>query len=68
MQEAALLITFTEENLNGKFIFCAVFWGNKDHLKRCSVKKLFLKISPNTQGNTCARVSEFLTPSFSSPT
>ena len=43
MQEAALLITFTEENLNGKFIFCAVFWGNKDHLKRCSVKKLFLK-------------------------
>ena len=27
---------------------------------RCSVKKLFLKISPNSQENTCARVSFLL--------
>ena len=25
--------------------------------RRCSAKKVFLKISPNLQGNTCARVS-----------
>ena len=25
--------------------------------QRCSVKKLFLEISQNSQGNTCARVS-----------
>ena len=52
MQEAAFLITFTEETFNGKFIFCAVFWGNRDHPKKCSVKKLFLEISQNSQGIT----------------
>ena len=35
---------------------------NKQHLKeavvqRCSVKKVFLEISQNSQENTCARVS-----------
>ena len=31
--------------------------------KRCSVKKVFLEISQNSQENTCARVS-FLTKGF----
>ena len=25
--------------------------------RRCSIKKVFLKISQNSQGNTCARIS-----------
>ena len=36
-----------KKSLMESFIFCAV----------CSVKKLFLEISQNSQENTCARVS-----------
>ena len=33
-------------------------WSNKEAVvKRCSVKKVFLEISQNSQENTCARVS-----------
>ena len=45
-------------------IFCAMFWGNRDHPKRCSVKKVVLRnLAKLTRNNTCAIVSKFLTPS-----
>ena len=31
------------------FIFCAVFWDNRDHPKKCCVKELFLEILQNAQ-------------------
>ena len=35
-----------------------VFWGAAEAVVlRCSVKKVFLEISKNSQENTCARVS-----------
>ena len=44
------MVIFTEEMLNGKPQFSEeVVW-------RCSFKKIFLKISRNSQENTCARV------------
>ena len=43
---------FTPEN-DGRVIQRAV-------VQRCSVKKLFLEISQNSQENTCGRVSFFL--------
>ena len=44
------MVIFTEEMLNGKPQFSEeVVW-------RCSLKKIFLKISRNSQENTCARV------------
>ena len=52
MQEAAFLITFTEETFNGIFFVCALFWDNRDHSKKCSVKKLFLEISQDSEGIT----------------
>ena len=32
-------------------------WSSEAFVRRCSVKKVFLKISQNSQENTCARVS-----------
>ena len=37
-----------------------IFVNSEAVIRRCSVKKVFLKISQNSQENTCARVS-FLT-------
>ena len=34
-----------------------MFYGLKAVFQRCSVKKMFLEISQNSQKNTCARVS-----------
>ena len=53
---------FTVESTNGLLLFVFnCFKINRNHLKsshqRCSVKKMFLEISQNSQENTCARVS-----------
>ena len=47
------LVTFTEKILNGKLLFLC----SEAVAQRCSVKKVFLEISQNSQENTCARVS-----------
>ena len=44
------MVIFTEEMLNGKPQF------SEEIVWRCSLKKIFLKISRNSQENTCARV------------
>ena len=33
--------------------------ASKSSYRKCSIKKIFLKISQNSQGNTCVRVSLF---------
>ena len=43
-------------NLNCSFIFLTIFF-TKAVVWRCSLKKVFLKISQNSQENTCVRVS-----------
>ena len=49
-------IKFRKNNL--KYFFCNLFnIGAKAVAQRCSVKKVFLKISQNSQENTCARDS-----------
>ena len=40
---------------------------NRSSHRRCSVKKVFLEISQNSQENTCARVSFWITLQASSP-
>ena len=40
---------------------------NRSSHYRCSVKKVFLEISQNSQENTCARVSFWITLQASSP-
>ena len=43
------------------FLWMSNFWKDKLQLhRRCSVKKIFLNPSQNSQENTCARVSLFL--------
>ena len=42
-------------NLNCPFIFLTIFF-TKAVVWRCSLKKVFLKISQNSQENTCVRV------------
>ena len=42
--------------MNNLLIHFTHLWTEKSS-KRCSVKKVFLEISQNWQGNTCARVS-----------
>ena len=41
-----------------KCVLCG-FWVTKAVVRRCSVKKVFLEISQNSQENTCARDSFF---------
>ena len=38
-----------------------LWWIDRSSHRRCSIKNVFLKISQNSQGNICARVSSFLT-------
>ena len=41
----------------GHFHFAEKYWGAKAPLdQRCSVEKVFLEISQNSQENTCARI------------
>ena len=41
-----------------KSVFCILFLLRSEAVvRRCSIKKMFLKISKNSQENTCARVS-----------
>ena len=47
----------TAQKLSKKLLM-KVFWPEAA-LRRCSVEKVFLEISQNSQENTCARVSLF---------
>ena len=49
------LVTFTEETLYEKLHFYAVHWLSK--VKSCFIKRMLLKISQNSQENTCTRSS-----------
>ena len=44
-------------NLSFQKQTCTNFTVNRSRHRRCTVKKLFLEISQNSQENTCARVS-----------
>ena len=50
-------------NINNRFLNKLGFFSNLNVseavAQRCSVKRVFLKISQNSQENTCARVSLF---------
>ena len=50
-------------NINNRFLNKLGFFSNLNVseavTQRCSVKRAFLKISQNSQENTCARVSLF---------
>ena len=58
------LAKFTGKHLCQSFFFnkvaCLKLYMTGAVVRKCSVKKLFLKISQNSQENTCARVSSFL--------
>ena len=45
------------KNKQIKFKTFTFFRNAEAVARRCSVKKMFLEISQNSQGNTCARVS-----------
>ena len=52
-----IVTNFSKFYSNSKFAFVII--GAEAVAQRCSVKKVFLKISQNSQENTCARVSLF---------
>ena len=52
-KKCALTITRNQEEMVFPDIYQVIFFCNQ----RCSVKKVFLEISQNSQENTCARVS-----------
>ena len=45
-----------KKSLIENFIFCAVRCTSETVVQRCSVKKMFLKISQNSQENTCVGI------------
>ena len=50
-------VTFTKEILNGKLHFFVQWYFREDVARRCSIKKLFLKISKNTKTSSWTRLS-----------
>ena len=56
IRKVDLTLGYSHSNIKVSFIIAL---PSKSVVRRCSVKKIFLKTSQNSQENTCARVSFF---------